>query len=261
MKYLHVSYNSFKRGLVYQFDVIIGFLLVIVVAVSAQFFWKAFANAGKISANELDKYVTYSVVAAILSSIFTSEMIAAVSDKIKWGSITSDLQKPVDFQIMMISETFGEMSSNLLINFIPKMIVMKLIVDISIPRSIGAFLLFLISALLGYGVLVAFDYLVSLLAFYFVEIWAFQAMKNAIIGFCSGAYLPLWIFPEAILNILNFLPFKYFMFIPLNIYLGELTGNAAVNAMFAQVLWIAALTAAGKILTGIVLKNLTIAGG
>jgi len=124
LKYLFILYNSFKRQLAYKFDVVIGFLLVVIIAVSSKFFWQAFVIAGKIPEAELGKYITYSVMAAVLSSIFISELIAAVSVKIKWGSITSDLQKPIDFQLLSMAESFGEMLANLLIKFIPSVICM-----------------------------------------------------------------------------------------------------------------------------------------
>jgi ABC-2 type transport system permease protein len=229
--------------------------------IAYKFFWQAIARGGKIAPGELKTYITYSSMMAVLGSILISYIIVTVSDKIKSGIIVSDLQKPLDFQKLTIADSFGAMLGNFVMEFIPKFIILKLALDIYLPSSLFNAVCFFVSLIFGYFILTAMDYLISLVAFYLVEAWAFMVMKNLLVGFFSGLLFPLWLYPDKIKFLIDILPFKYIFFSPINIYLGKYNAIDTMYSFVFQVLWIAGLVIMGKLLTKVAIRQITIAGG
>lgn len=261
MKYLYLTYTTLKRRMAYKADLVIGYLLVLVTGVASKYFWQALAEAGKIAPGDVRKYISYSVMTSILGSIFASDLIMVIGEKIRKGQIASDLQKPIDFQGMSMAEGFGGMLGGLLLDLLPKFAVMKILVDICLPQSFLQGVLFILSCLLGYFILLSIDYLISLLAFRFVEVWALWVIKGTVVGFCSGLYLPLWIYPEKLTAILNLLPFKHLYYVPVNIYLSDVNIGAAASSIAIQLFWAVVLFAAGRLATAAAVKKLIVAGG
>ena len=56
----------------------------------------------------------------------------------------------------------------------------------------------------------------------------------------SGHLFPLDILPPAFEKILYFTPFPYQMYLPVSIYLGKVTGDAMVQQLVIQALWVGA---------------------
>lgn len=80
-------------------------------------------------------------------------------------------------------------------------------------------------------------------------------------GFFSGAIIPLPFFPEKMQKIMECLPFASMQNVALRIYSGSMTGYQMKKAVLLQVFWLAAVTAAGKILCRLAEKRITVQGG
>ena len=58
------------------------------------------------------------------------------------------------------------------------------------------------------------------------------------VEFLSGALFPLDILPASLQNVLNFTPFPYLIFFPLQVYLGKITGFLLFKGIFISTIWI-----------------------
>jgi len=87
------------------------------------------------------------------------------------------------------------------------------------------------------------SFLVSAVTFWYPEHngWPARFVAFVIIEFLSGGLFPLDIFPQAVFKVLSFLPPAYFLFYPLQIYLGRLA-KPEIFAVFAMMfVWLAVL--------------------
>lgn len=68
------------------------------------------------------------------------------------------------------------------------------------------------------------QYLTGILAFWLEETWILRVMLSTIAIFLSGAIIPLDLYPEWLVEILNYTPFPYLTYYPIKIFMGEAEG-------------------------------------
>ncbi|HEX3028856.1 MAG TPA: ABC-2 family transporter protein [Clostridia bacterium] len=260
-KYMFLIYVYIKKRTAYKFDIIVGYVFALVIAFTYKYFWASLAMHGKIPQGELSDYISYSALTTIMSLILGGEMIGSFGDKIRDGSVVSDLQKPLSFQVYTMVSGFGSLAGNILFNMLPRFIAIYLAIGIYTPTKPLSVLLFAASFFLGCLIALSIDYILSIFAIYFVEVISLIILKGVVIGLFAGAIIPLWIFPQWLLDIINLLPFRLMCFSPASIYLEKVSYIDAMNLLLLQVFWIVALTVVGKVISHICLKRITVAGG
>lgn len=182
-------------------------------------------------------------------------------DKIHDGSIATELLRPISVPGRMIAENAGNALFNLIFRFTPALVLSTLTIGISAPAGGGMFILFLISALLGYGVLWAISFSVQMTAFWFVNVWSITTIKNVFINVLSGSMIPLWFMPGWMKGVLYITPFSSIYFTPVQIYLGQLTYQEIALKCAVQGMWIILIYLAGDCLWKKGQKKLVVQGG
>lgn len=129
------------------------------------------------------------------------------------------------------------------------------------PHSVYMFGAFLLSIILGYGVLWSISFAVQMLAFWLVNIWSINTIKNVFINVLSGSMIPLWFMPEWIQGVLQFTPFSSIYFIPVQIYLGQLSYQEILLRCLIQLIWIGIIYEVGNILWKKGQRKLVVQGG
>ncbi len=182
-------------------------------------------------------------------------------DKIHDGSIATELLRPISVPGRMIAENAGNALFNLIFRFAPALILVVLTIGISAPAGLGMFTVFLLSAMLGYGVLWVIRFTVQMAAFWFVNVWSITTIKNVFVNVLSGSMIPLWFMPEWMVGVLRFTPFSSIYFTPVQIYLGQLTWQEAGLKCAVQAVWILLIYLAGDFLWKKGQKKLVVQGG
>lgn len=184
-----------------------------------------------------------------------------IPNKIGDGSIATELLRPISLRGRMIAENMGDAGFNLLFRFLPSLIIAVCMVGIYPPCNGVMFILFIVSSILGYGVLWTISYSVQMLAFWLVNIWSIVTIKNVFVNVLSGSMIPLWFMPDWMKGIINWTPFSSIYFTPIQIYLGQLSGGEIVKRCCIQVIWILVIFIIGSILWAKGQKKLIVQGG
>jgi len=79
--------------------------------------------------------------------------------------------------------------------------------------------------------------------------------------FASGRFFPLNILPAFLFKLINFLPFSFLVFFPLNVYLGRLTLPEVYRGLLTQAIWIVLLFVVLKIVWSLGLRRYEAVGG
>ena len=126
-------------------------------------------------------------------------------------------------------------------------ILVTVTVGITPPISIGAGLLAL--AMLPGAALLQFllSYILGLVGFWHSSVWQLGAYQWMLTSLFSGAFVPLWFFPDWLLSISNYLPFRLLYFAPIATYLGKLGVAEAAWLIAQQWMWVAGLLALQRI--------------
>ena len=89
----------------------------------------------------------------------------------------------------------------------------------------------------------AIQYLTGLFSFWLEETWILRVSLGIISTFLSGAIIPLDLYPEAMVRILNYTPFPYLSYYPIQIFMGKITSPMELGLGIAIIgLWTLALT-------------------
>jgi len=119
-------------------------------------------------------------------------------------------------------------------------------------------LLSIINGLLIYFLI---SYLLGMLGFWYMTIWHFKRLLEDTIRVFAGALIPLWFFPQFLVTVSNYLPFKYIYFIPISIYLQKISLAEAQKAIALQFIWLVTLLALEHFVWQKAIKKLVIQGG
>lgn len=207
--------------------------------------------------------VTYGVITVVLGELLQwwGGPHFYIVSRIRSGTITSDMVRPVYFPFQVFSRTLGESLAELVTVILPVGVLATLVLPISFPGSPSQALWFLASVFLGYLILFALNTLVGFVSFYTLSLRGIQHAYHGIITFFSGAWIPLWFFPSWLKHIADALPFKGLFFTPLSIYIGELHGPELGVAVLHQLVWVVTLLAGVGVLWRVVHSRLTVQGG
>lgn len=259
--YLAFARKSFLNKSAYRFDHLMG---IVNTVLKIFIFWGIYKAlyGGKTSVDG----ITMSMVTTNFILSMGLDAVFYVNDgylpgKIKSGSIATEMLLPISFQGRMLAENLGVALFQLIFHFVPTVVIAVLMIGIQKPAGAGMLCLFLVSALLGYGVLWAISFTVQMTSFWLINIWSLNTIKNVFINVLSGSMLPLWFMPEWMSMVLKCTPFSYVYFTPVQIYLGQLSPREILQQCLIQLIWIVVIYGVGHMLWIQGQKKLVVQGG
>lgn len=254
---------SFQKQITYRFDYFMGILNGFLYVFIFTSLWTALFSQfpeGEHSGFSLSGIITYAVLAMVVRISFSMDD-TVIYKKVQDGSVAIDMIRPVSIFYMYLAECAGYSLFHMFARAMPILVVSTLIFDVSIPFHPLQLVLFGVSAILGYLILFMINYLVGLLAFWFIEVFPFQLFKYGLITLLSGGVIPIDFFPEAVKPLIMLLPFQYILYIPTVILMGHLSGGPVLMMIAAQFAWVLILSAICKAAWGAGRNKLLIQGG
>ena len=239
--YIEIIKNVFKSRLTYRFNYFTG-LIGKVLSIFAQFFiWKALLLNSSIDTSygtiDFSSMVTYIIMSSIISIITSTSVISVVDNNIRSGQIALDFIKPINFKLYMFCDSIGKNLYQILFSVLPVAILSIVIFGIQPPDPID-FILFIIATIGGILVNYFLCFCLGLLGFWLTQEWIIGRFLNDLIRLFSGAFIPLWFFPSQLLQISEYLPFRFIYFVPISIFLGKFDIIQCLYLLLTQLIWI-----------------------
>jgi ABC-2 type transport system permease protein len=265
-KYISFFRLRFINGLQYRAAALGG--------IATQFLWggltillyKAFYEAdGAAFPMGIGEVITYTwlqqaFLALFMVWFFENDIFDAISN----GNIAYEITRPINLYNMWFTKNVASRLSKAVLRCMPILILAAFLPNpygITLPSSIGTFLWFLLTMILGTLVVVAFCMLVYIVTFYTISSLGVKIVASSVVEFLAGAVLPLPFFPENIQKIMNILPFAAMQNVPLRVFTGNLSGVELYRAVGLQLFWCVALIAFGKYMIRDALKKVVVQGG
>ncbi len=259
--YIAFAKKSFLGRSAYRFD---HFMSILNTCLQIFIFWgiyKAlYAGREEVDGITMMMVTTSFILSMGLKAIFYINDYF-LPDKVYDGSIANEFLRPVSFRGRMLAENAGNACFNLIFCFLPAVLVSAVILGIKAPANGMMFVLFLVSAALGYGILWTISFAVQSASFWAINIWSLATIKDVFVNVLSGTMIPLWFMPWWIYEILQFTPFPYIYFTPVQIYLGELSVKEILWQCSMQAGWIVVLFFIGNFIWKKGQKKLVVQGG
>ncbi|WP_418961375.1 ABC transporter permease [Streptomyces tritici] len=196
-------------------------------------------------------------VCGLMGGGFEDELI----ERIRTGDIAVDLYRPADLQAWWFAANLGRAAYQLLARGVVPMAVGALAFDYALPERALTWPAFLVSVALGASVSFALWYLVALSAFWLMDGTGVAQVAWLSGLFFSGMLLPLTVFPGALGEVAQVLPWASLLQVPADVYLEKYRGWELLGAYGFQAGWAAVLLAAGRLVQAAATRKVVVQGG
>ncbi len=259
--YVEFAKKAFQNNIAYRADYVAGVINAIVMIFVNISIWKAiYEDEQAVDGVQFKMLITYIVLSFLMQCIYGMDEYF-IENKVRSGSIGLDLLKPISFSGFVFSYNAGILFFRLLMQLIPAMVVSIFLFKMYPPFSLSMAAFFLLSTILGYFVLYNLNFIVWMSSFWFYWTFSLVTIKDAAVMILSGALLPLWFMPQALVDFINLTPFASIYYIPISIYLGQIPMEEIALTLAKQLIWAAGLFIAGRLLWKIAIKKLVVQGG
>jgi ABC-2 type transport system permease protein len=99
-------------------------------------------------------------------------------------------------------------------------------------------LLFLLSLILAWGLRFLWGYWLALLAFWFTRADALLALQDSLVFIFSGMIAPVSLLPGFLQDIAKFIPFRYMVGFPVEIFTNQLSWMEIGQGLIMQSIWL-----------------------
>jgi ABC-2 type transport system permease protein len=258
--YIEFAKKAFAREATYRIEVLteIGSLVLRVYILRS--LWTALyaQNAAPVNL-PLHSMITYATVAMLMSLILEVDGTRLIREKIREGTIATDLMKPISVPFYFFSDGVGQTLLHAVL-VIPSLLCALLLVHIDVPPA-ATFGVFLVAFLIGYGVNFFLNFLMNSIAFWTLETFAAQLIVRWASDLLSGQIIPLTLFPGILGRIVFALPFAAIYSTPLLIYVGVIPPSQWVASIAAQLAWLILFAALSTFVWRAAANRVVIQGG
>ncbi len=236
--YIEFARKAFAREATYKLEVFteIGSLVVRVYLLRS--LWTALYAQNVAPLNlPLHSMITYATVALLMSLILEVDGTRLIREKLREGTIATDLMKPIVVPFYFFSDGLGQTALHAFL-VIPSVLFALLLVHIDLP-SAPVLGMFLLTFAVGYLVNFFLNFLMNAVAFWTLETFAVQLIVRWVSDLLSGQIIPLTLFPGAFGRVVFCLPFAAIYSTPLLIYVGVIKPAQYGTYLTVQLLWLA----------------------
>lgn len=244
-----------EERLVYRADFALGTLFRFLPIITQIFLWSAIFAVGTSAARgDIKGYGFHDMVAyyllAMVGRAFSSMpgLASGIARDVRDGQIKKYLTQPID----LLGYLFWHRMAHKLVYYVvatgPFVLVFWLCRNY-FPGwpdglTIAAFCVSLVMAfLLGFLI----EALIGQISFWFLEVSSLLFIYMMLNYFLSGHMIPLDLLPDAVNNVVQFLPFKYLAYTPAAIMLGRYSHPELTHELSVAAVWIAVLLVLNRI--------------
>lgn len=263
-QYFGIFKMQFKGELQYRAKAISGFITQFFWGIMYIFLYSAFMKDGIVNGFTATQMASYVWLG---QSFFAMRYVAVgknISKEIISGDVCYKFTKPINIYNLWFSEYCGEKLSATLLRF-PLVMLLAFFLPVgmklSFPVSIWAFLLFVLSLVIGFLTTAAISMLIVNIIFKTLSPKGATSMITTLCSMLGGGFIPLPLLPQGVQNVLNYLPFRFISDLPFRIYIGNVDIMQGLIYIGISLAWLIALVVIGKILINRSLKKVVIQGG
>ncbi|MBR3162252.1 MAG: ABC-2 family transporter protein [Bacilli bacterium] len=263
--YLRYFKLTIIAGLQYRISALSGLLTQFFWGLLYIFIYKTFYSYTAITSINFKELMCYVWLnQAFITLTFLNYNDNEITNAIKNGAVSYELCRPYDLYWWWFIKLISKRYSKVILRFLPIIIFSFLLpkpYNLSLPVSINAFILFLITLFLGSIIITTINIIVNGIVFFTLDDKGISSLIYNIGSLFSGILIPLPLLPKYILNICNYLPFKYIGDLSFRVYSGNIGITNAINNIIISTIWIVIFVIIGKFIFKIALKKVSIQGG
>lgn len=209
-------------------------------------FWSTlFRDAASVEGISLSAMIVYAVGTVLLTIVLNLPIEEELATKIRSGDVALSVTRPIPYPATVFMDALGEVVARLLVRVTPYALVLGALAAALTGTnplttvSMPALLLAVVSAALAVALSSFYQMIFGTLAFWTAgQLYGLVVARRELARLTSGAFIPLWFFPEWGQHVAAYLPFQGLFHVPLSILIGKLEGAQAMRSLALQAMWI-----------------------
>lgn len=241
--YLGIIKSFWKEAIAYRTQTYMNLITTPLKFMVLIFIWSAvYASSGSpIQGYTLNDMVTYFIISTFVFKIVYDEVAHWLEHHIKTGNFMTYLLKPMSYITLGWLEKIAYRLFGLITELAALLAIF--LIFFSNYLVVGHLAPFLISILLAFAIHYLVYLIIGTFAFWFINIRSFAWMMGFLIQLSAGVFFPIDLLPLWMQTTLDWLPFKYIIYIPTSLYLGRYDGMSELLIILGiQCLWIVILS-------------------
>lgn len=259
--YYEIARTTFRRSMTYKLANVTGIVVNSFFGYIHSYIFVAVYSvvmSSQVAGFSLHQAISYAWFSQALIMVSQVWIDKEQSKTIVSGDAVSDISKPFDYQAFWLSRFAGNSVYAIIFRAIPIYAVGYLLFHIYLPHDLAVLPLFLISMILSIVVSFMLGYLFNLTTFWTLNPNGILTIGATVQMFFSGFIVPIAYMPDWAAWLSNVLPFQAVVSIPAQVWLGQ---RKDWTVLLPQVFWLIVLWLAGRLVTRIALRKVTIQGG
>ncbi|WP_152392711.1 ABC transporter permease [Paenibacillus guangzhouensis] len=206
--------------------------------------------------------ILYTILAGLVSKLIATQFEHQIADDIKNGGLNKYLIKPVSYFGYRLVTFLGQKA----IYYGMTAVLLVVIIWIASIRGVldPQMTRLILFAMTLWGALILnflIAYCICASAFYLHEISYFFVISSLLVNILSGGMFPLEIFGELVVKALQFTPFPYTIYFPVNILSGKMEAAAMYQGLLWQCGWIGLFFWLSRLTWRVAMKKYSAVGG
>lgn len=251
-KYFVVFRVALSERLVYRADFFIATFLRFIPIITTVLLWQAIYDGakveqvGELTYQQMVSYYLFLMIARAFGSM--PRLSSDIANDIRDGNLRKYLLQPIDYLGYNVALRMAHKLVYFVMAATPYAVVFWLCRQYLPGWPTGVMLLLsMTSLILAFLIGFAFNCLIGLLGFWFLEVSSLLHVIMVGQYFLSGHMFPLSLLPDGVQAVVTRLPFAYETYFPTLILLQRLDVNESLRVIGMQVVWVLVLGAAARI--------------
>lgn len=239
-KYLQILKITWQEYFLYRLNFVMWRVRAVFQLLTVYFLWGAILTGrGEIFGWSQSLILTYILGTSLLRSLVLATRTYDVAEEINQGNLSNFLLRPINYFRYWFARDLADKIFNLSFALLELTVLFFLLrPPIFWQTNPWILLIFILAITLGAFLYFLTSFSLSLLAFWTPDVWAPRFLFLIFLEFFAGALFPLDILPRPLFSVLQFLPFSYFLYFPLKIYLGKLFGWQIILGFILGIFWL-----------------------
>lgn len=196
--------------------------------------------------------------------IFTEiDTVFIMSEEIREGRISLYMTKPISYHHRLMAQTLGNIVA-MLILVIPIAlstgVVLTLIFDIVWTVNVIQILIALAYLPLIFMLMFEYSYFFGTLSIHTTNVFGLAIFMSILVRATSGQLIPLVFYPEAMLKVLDWMPFRFITY-PSLLILGKMEVQVAIQGLWILLLWVVFFRLLTYVTYRLSIKKMVVFGG
>lgn len=232
---------GYQSVLAYRADLMFGIVGLVIQATLTVVVWRVlFVGHDQVAGVGSATAVAYAVLAACLQAVVMPWQFSSLPLRVMRGQIGVDMIRPRSLISQNLAQAGGTMVGRLPLGA-AGLVTGLALGAVKAPHTVLDLLASVVSMALGVANIMTINLLVSMTAFWTLEIGGIMILYRFGSAFLSGALIPPWFMPEWLQPIISWLPFQAQIYAPLSIWFGTRHGADLVGTLALQLGWVLVL--------------------